>query len=151
MNLLINILQHSCTIIFFSSFDEDQLANIHWYRWNERLKITERTTFKADTSKASEEIFPRSREILQTFVCCRARICPDHTNVCKFSATLQGNIFVISLNIFYFFRKILCWCFFFFRIPSVRPPLAYNRLDEEHRVNRASHMGPYRVIDGLPL
>ena len=41
--------------------------------------------------------------------------------------------------------------FFFFRIPSVRPPLAYNRLDEEHRVNRASHMGPYRVIDGLPL
>lgn len=36
-------------------------------------------------------------------------------------------------------------------IPSVRPPLAYNRLDEEHRVNRASHMGPYRVIDGLPL
>ena len=80
---------------------------INRHRWQERLEIRERTTFKADTLKASEEISPQSREILQTFVRCRARICPDHTNVCKFSATLQGNIFVISLNIFYFFRKIL--------------------------------------------
>lgn len=35
--------------------------------------------------------------------------------------------------------------------PSARPPLAYNRLDDEYKVNRASHMGPYRVKDGLPL
>lgn len=38
-----------------------------------------------------------------------------------------------------------------FRHPSARPPLAYNRLDDEYKVNRASHMGPYRVKDGLPL
>ena len=98
---------------FFSSFAEDQLPNIHWYRCKERLKIRERTTFKGDTLEASEEISPQSREILQTFVCCRARIYPDHTNVCKFSATLQGNIFVISLNIFYFLKKIFRWRFFF--------------------------------------
>ncbi|RMX42269.1 hypothetical protein pdam_00009856 [Pocillopora damicornis] len=35
--------------------------------------------------------------------------------------------------------------------PSARPALAYNRLDDEYKVNRASHMGPYRVKDGLPL
>lgn len=35
--------------------------------------------------------------------------------------------------------------------PSARPPLAYNRLDDEYKVNRASHMGSYRVKDGLPL
>ncbi|KAJ7389832.1 Transient receptor putative cation channel sub M member 2 [Desmophyllum pertusum] len=34
---------------------------------------------------------------------------------------------------------------------SGRPPLAYNRLDDEYHVNRASHMGPYRVVNGLPL
>jgi len=34
---------------------------------------------------------------------------------------------------------------------SGRPPLAYNRLDHEYHVNRASHTGPYRVVDGLPL
>lgn len=35
--------------------------------------------------------------------------------------------------------------------PSARPPLAYNVLDEEYHVNRASHMGAYRVKHGLPL
>ena len=50
---------------------------INRHRWQERLEIRERTTFKADTLKASEEISPQSREILQTFVRCRARICPD--------------------------------------------------------------------------
>lgn len=34
--------------------------------------------------------------------------------------------------------------------PSMRPLLAYNKLDEEYHVNRASHMGPYRIKDGLP-
>lgn len=32
-----------------------------------------------------------------------------------------------------------------------RPPLAFNKLDEEYHVNRESYMGPYRVIEGLPL
>ncbi|KAL9974194.1 hypothetical protein ACROYT_G011206 [Oculina patagonica] len=32
-----------------------------------------------------------------------------------------------------------------------RPPLAYNRLDDEYHVNRSSHMGSYRVVEGLPL
>ncbi|XP_074622988.1 transient receptor potential cation channel subfamily M member-like 2 isoform X1 [Acropora palmata] len=35
--------------------------------------------------------------------------------------------------------------------PLARPPLAYNVLDEEYHVNRASHMGAYRVKHGLPL
>lgn len=35
--------------------------------------------------------------------------------------------------------------------PSSRPPLAYNVLDEEYHVNRASYMGAYRVKHGLPL
>ena len=38
-----------------------------------------------------------------------------------------------------------------FRHPHARPLLSYNRLDEEYHVNRASHMGPYRVIHGLPM
>lgn len=55
-------------------------------------------------------------------------------------------------------REVFCirgviyeFAYCFFRHSSGRPPLAYNRLDHEYHVNRASHTGPYRVVDGLPL
>ena len=47
--------------------------------------------------------------------------------------------------------KICCNFIVTFRDPSARPSLAYNVLDEEYHVNRASHMGAYRVKHGLPL
>ena len=51
----------------------------------------------------------------------------------------------------FFGNRLMSFFVVHFREPRVRPPLAYNRLDEEYLVNRASHMGSYRVIDGLPL
>lgn len=54
--------------VFFSSFDEDQWAYIHRHCWKERLQISKFTQFKGDASKASEDIAPLSRQILQTFV-----------------------------------------------------------------------------------
>ena len=42
--------------------------NIHRHRWKECLKIRKLTKFKGDTSKGNEDISPKSREILKTFV-----------------------------------------------------------------------------------
>ena len=42
-------------------------------------QIRKLTKFKCNTLKASEHIFPQSREILQTFVWWGARTCPHHT------------------------------------------------------------------------
>ena len=47
------------TFFFFSSFDNDQLANIHWRCRIERLKIRKHTKFKCDTLKASKDIAPQ--------------------------------------------------------------------------------------------
>jgi len=38
----------------------------------------------------------------------------------------------------------------FCRSPKDRPQLAFNRYDEECKVNRKSHMGKYEVVDRLP-
>ena len=48
--------QKDPSTFFFSSFDNDQLANIQWRCWIERLKIRKRTKFKCDTLKASKDI-----------------------------------------------------------------------------------------------
>ena len=50
------------TFLNISSLDKDQLANIHGHFWKERLIIR-----KPIAVKASEDIKPLSREMLQTF------------------------------------------------------------------------------------
>ena len=47
---------------YFSSFDKDQIANIHWYCSKEVLKICKLAKFKSDTLKASGDIAPQSRK-----------------------------------------------------------------------------------------
>ena len=39
---------------FKSTFDKDQLANIHQHYWKERLKISKLVKYKSDMSQASE-------------------------------------------------------------------------------------------------
>ena len=39
---------------FFSTFDKDQLANIHRYYWKEHLKITKLAKFESDMYVRSE-------------------------------------------------------------------------------------------------
>jgi len=58
---------------------------------------------------------------------------------------------LVYVNSFVFEASFMSFLTVLFRHSSGRPPLAYNRLDDEYHVNRASHMGPYRVVDGLPL
>ena len=53
----------------FSTFDNDQLANIHRHYCREvRFKISKLAKYESDMSKASENMALQSREILQTFV-----------------------------------------------------------------------------------
>ena len=52
------------SFFFFSSFDKNQLANIHWYRWNKRLKISKLIKCKGKTLKAGEVIAPQSGKIV---------------------------------------------------------------------------------------
>ena len=51
--------QKDPSTFFFSSFDNDQLANIQWRCWIERLKIRKYTKFKCDTLKASKDTAPQ--------------------------------------------------------------------------------------------
>ena len=51
--------QKDPSTFFFSSFDNDQLATIHWRCRIEGLKIRKHTKFKCDTSKASKDIAPQ--------------------------------------------------------------------------------------------
>lgn len=53
----------------FSSFDKDQIVNIHWHCWKERLNKWKLAKFKGDMLKAREDIAPQSRKakILQRF------------------------------------------------------------------------------------
>ena len=55
-------------LFFFSTFDKDQLANIHRHCWKERVKISKLAKFESDISEASKDIALESREILQTFL-----------------------------------------------------------------------------------
>ena len=55
-------------VFFFSTFDKDQLANIHRHCWKERVKISKLAKFESDISEASKDIALESREILQTFL-----------------------------------------------------------------------------------
>ena len=48
---------------FFPSFGKDHKAMLHLHWWSEGLKIIKFTKFKDDTSKASKDIAPQSREI----------------------------------------------------------------------------------------
>lgn len=45
-----------------SMVDENQLANFHWYCWEERLKIKKPTKLKVTKLEVSEDIFPQSWE-----------------------------------------------------------------------------------------
>ena len=45
------------SLFFLSSFDKDQLANIHSHSWKERFKIRKLENFKGYTLKANEHSF----------------------------------------------------------------------------------------------
>ena len=51
---------------FYFKFCKKQKENIHRHYWKKGLKV--RKPYQLDTSKASEEIAPQSREILPKFV-----------------------------------------------------------------------------------
>ena len=57
----------------FSSFDTDQLFNIHEHCSKERL--SKLAKFKGDTFEASKPIAPQSSQILQTFAWWVAQTC----------------------------------------------------------------------------
>ena len=52
----------------FSTFDKDQLANIHQHYWKECLKISKPAKFESDMLEVSKDRALQSRKILQTFV-----------------------------------------------------------------------------------
>lgn len=57
---------HSNVWTLLRYFYKDRSANIHSQCWKERLKISKPAKFmQGDALKASEDIFPQSREILQ--------------------------------------------------------------------------------------
>ena len=59
--------------IVFSSFDKDQLFNIHEHCCKEQQ--SKLAKFKGDTFEASKHIAPQSSKILQTFVWWVAQTC----------------------------------------------------------------------------
>ena len=56
---------------FFSTFDKDQLA-----KFIDNARINKLAEFESDMSETSEDIAPKSREILQTFAWCRGTNLP---------------------------------------------------------------------------
>lgn len=113
-----------------------------------RVKVTKQTTVSPDQSKTTNTF------IISEFF--------EHQRKSEAWKYLERNFFKprkpstrvsssYTWTLLYSRRYLWASLLFFFRHSSGRPPLAYNRLDGEYYVNRASHMGPYRVVDGLPL